>query len=84
MGGRLFFIVIPDLYPKSFIDHNFLNYTKIKHRRKCWISTRNTLYCFTNNHDMHTVVFEGLEPTDVWLRYGGTAGKPGGNGVNKP
>lgn len=32
---------------------------------------------------MHTVVFEGLEPTDVWLRYCGTTGKPRGKRTNK-
>jgi hypothetical protein len=33
---------------------------------------------------LHVRFCEGPEATDVWLKYGGTAGKPSGNGENKP
>jgi len=32
----------------------------------------------------HVRFGEGPGPTDAWLKYGGTAGKPGRNAENKP
>jgi len=56
---------------------------KCQPQRKCLITICNQGCYFLDNYDTNSLFCEGLGPTDTWLKYCRTAGKPSGKRIKQ-